>query len=161
MMSDESNESLPFQPHSGPSRQAAFDFKPHVKKARRRVFDYIEAHPRSSDQVIQCNLPMNANTQRPRRIELQKAGLVRAAGLDGSGKHTVYEVTGKPYPTHPPKGYWRSFEHKHRSERPTPEEMAIAVETMRKAWHLMGAGFPEEAIKVYQWLDSQTPAKNP
>ena len=148
------NETLPFQPGSEASRAAAIAFAPYVKGARYRVYQYIVAHPRSSDKVIQEALNMNPKTQSPRRIELEEKGLVRPVGTN-ERTAVVYESTNKPYPEDPPSGFWRSNMRAIRSQRPTHEEIGVAVETMRAAWR-RDPNFPAEAVKVLQWLAKQS-----
>jgi hypothetical protein len=42
------------------------------------VLDYIRTHGGATDDEVQVGLDMNPSTERPRRIELVRAGKVRA-----------------------------------------------------------------------------------
>lgn len=70
---------LPFQAHSETSRQAAIKGIPRAGTARRRVLDYITAQGPlgATDDEVQLGLHMNPSTQRPRRIELERAELIK------------------------------------------------------------------------------------
>lgn len=72
---------LPHQSKSSTSRQAAIDFQGKVLPARRRVFEAIVQLGRATDEDIQKLLRMNPSTQRPRRVELVRAGLVADSGV--------------------------------------------------------------------------------
>lgn len=147
---------LPFQKHSDTSREAAEDMRAYAKTARYRVFAFIRDNPGVSDKRIQQELEMNPNTERPRRIELERAGLIRPCGIDPSATGRVlFEATGKEYPESATGDYWRSRMRDARAKRPTPEEIDVAVETMRAAWRLMADRFPPEAVKVMRWLAQQ------
>lgn len=72
----------PYQRHSETSRAAALDIMPKAGTLRRRVLDSIIAagkHGRTDDE-IQAFERMDPSTQRPRRIELVEAGLVKDSG---------------------------------------------------------------------------------
>lgn len=92
-----------FQPHSDTSRAAAARFAPKANTARRRVFDLLVYTPRGlTDEEMQNELRMSANTQRPRRVELERKGLVRDSGrrhkTRSGARAVVWIVTGAPYP---------------------------------------------------------------
>jgi transcription initiation factor IIE alpha subunit len=73
--------SLPAQRHSKTSRAAAASLDGDALNAmQRRVLKYLETHGPSTDEEMARGLDMNPSTQRPRRIELQKRGLVVEAG---------------------------------------------------------------------------------
>lgn len=62
---------------------------------QRRVLAYLEQHGPSTDEEIAAGLGMNPSTERPRRIELARRGLVVEAGerKTASGrKATVWRV---------------------------------------------------------------------
>lgn len=142
-------DGLPYQAHSATSKAAAENFQPKAAGARRQVYDFIAAHPGSSDDQIQIGLKMKGNTQRPRRVELEAAGLIRQVGTatTATGNEAVtYVVTDKPYPLK-----WPSSTKKPVVERPTAAEIQITIETMRKAFHALET-FPTEAVKVLKWL---------
>jgi predicted ArsR family transcriptional regulator len=72
---------LPAQRHSETSRAAAASLGADALNAmQRRVLEYLETHGPSTDEEIATGLDMNPSTERPRRIELQKRGLVVEAG---------------------------------------------------------------------------------
>jgi hypothetical protein len=89
---------VPFQAHSETSHDAAEAIMPNAGTLRRRVLDLIGVAPAGlTDEQIQFVLSMNPSTQRPRRIELQRMGLIRDSGrtrATRSGrKAVVWEVT--------------------------------------------------------------------
>lgn len=73
--------SSPEPPHNGTetSRAAAEQIKPNADTLRARVLEYLQSQPDgATDEQMQLALGMAGNTQRPRRQELEKMGLVRA-----------------------------------------------------------------------------------
>ena len=74
--------SPPYQRHSRTSVEAATLIRPAVETARGRVLDALTAAGPAglTDLEMQRRLMMDANTQRPRRVELVKAGLVVDSG---------------------------------------------------------------------------------
>ncbi len=76
--------SLPHQRHSQTSADAASEFQRTGKAltARQRVRAYILSRgPRgATDKEVQVALEMQGSTQRPRRVELQGAGMVVDSG---------------------------------------------------------------------------------
>ena len=66
------------QPHSNTSKAAALAIQPKAGTLRARVLRHLEAcgSAGATDEELQVALNMNASTERPRRIELEKAGLV-------------------------------------------------------------------------------------
>lgn len=90
-------EDLPFQRHSVTSREAADSMKGSAKNLRTKVFEYIRSHGPASDEDIQLSLGMNPSTERPRRIELLRAGKIVECGetTTSSGrKAKVWKVLG-------------------------------------------------------------------
>ena len=72
----------PAQQHSVTSMQAAdaLDEKA-LTRLHRQVLAFLEARPDgATDEEMQAGLGMNPSTQRPRRIELARRGLVIEAG---------------------------------------------------------------------------------
>jgi hypothetical protein len=71
-----------FQRHSRTSRAAAESLTPTtVNACQRRLLDYLADHPEgATDEQMQLGIPMPPSTQRPRRIELARRGLVVEAG---------------------------------------------------------------------------------
>jgi len=53
-----------------------------AKTLRGKVFDYLAkmGNYGATDEQMQLNIPMNASTQRPRRVELVELGLVKNSG---------------------------------------------------------------------------------
>ncbi len=72
------------------------------RSARYRVWRYICEHPGCTDIEVRVALGLNKNTARPRRIELEHAGLVRLVlppKRDELGNVSErWEATGAPYP---------------------------------------------------------------
>lgn len=71
---------LPFQPHSDESKEAAKLHEPKAGTERHRVWSLLRSlskgHAGLTDDDIQDALMMDASTERPRRVELVKLGLV-------------------------------------------------------------------------------------
>jgi hypothetical protein len=66
-------------PHSRTmtSRRAADEIEPSAETLRGRLLAVLRAHPLGlTDEEMQVESGMNGSTQRPRRQELEKAGLV-------------------------------------------------------------------------------------
>ena len=72
----------PAQRHSETSRAAAASLTPaKLTGDRLRIYRYLRSRPDgATDEEIAAALAMNANTERPRRIELQKIGMIRLSG---------------------------------------------------------------------------------
>jgi len=89
---------LPAQMHSAPSIAAAESMLLTAGTLRRRVLDQLRQWHATggTDSELQAALGMDPSTQRPRRIELVNAGLVRDSGRTRktrSGRRaTVWEV---------------------------------------------------------------------
>jgi len=85
----------PFQQHSPTSREAAMKVvTPGTLRAD--VLKLITESGGATDEEIQDRLRMNPNTQRPRRRELQQAGLVRDSGdkrTTRAGRYAVVWTT--------------------------------------------------------------------
>lgn len=75
---------LPYQSHSATSKAAALAYAEHAENVRHRVFllilYYTEHGDGLTDEEAFDILEMNPNTERPRRVELVKAGLVEDSG---------------------------------------------------------------------------------
>jgi hypothetical protein len=87
----------PCQRHSVTSREAADAIKPDASELRRRVLAYLRGRGEdgATDEEIQEGLPMAQNTERPRRRELELAGLVIDSGRKRrtrSGRNAVVWV---------------------------------------------------------------------
>jgi DNA-binding transcriptional ArsR family regulator len=74
----------PFQQHSQTSKDAAEQIKVTAGTLRHQVLGAIRVHGPVTDEWLADVLMMNPSTVRPRRIELQRAGLIRS--LDEKGK---------------------------------------------------------------------------
>lgn len=68
--------SAPFAPHSTTSHHAALAVYEKLPRRRREVFDFIAAHPGVTDQQIADGMGLDGSSVRPRRQELEKAGLI-------------------------------------------------------------------------------------
>lgn len=72
----------PYQRHSATSRAAAAAIEPKAGTKRAKVLEYIRscsAQGATDEEMQQC-IPMGSNTQRPRRVELVKAKLIKDSG---------------------------------------------------------------------------------
>lgn len=89
-------EPLKFVRHSETSKAAAIDNEPRAGTQRWRVLNVLRACPWGlTDHEMQEMLGMNPSTQRPRRIELVNAGLIKDSGrtrATQSGKQAVVWV---------------------------------------------------------------------
>ena len=72
----------PYQAHSHTSRQAATEIEPTSGSLRELVYRLLAENGPLTDEQIAAQLGMNPSTQRPRRIELVKAGRVVQAGWE-------------------------------------------------------------------------------
>lgn len=71
--------SPPAQRHSPTSVAAAEQIKPTAGTLRERVYKHLLEYE-ATDEQIQDALAMDPSTERPRRVELCKAGLVEQVG---------------------------------------------------------------------------------
>lgn len=85
-MSNWYEQTLPYQPHSETSKAAAVAMLPKAGGDRERVLSVIKSHGPLTDEQIQDALGMNPSTERPRRIELFKAGLITKDPVKGTTK---------------------------------------------------------------------------
>ena len=85
------DQDLPAIAHSATSRAAAEAMGALAGTLRERVYVFICEHPKSCDERIARGLGMNPSTERPRRIELERAGLIRADGhqMTRAGRRAV------------------------------------------------------------------------
>jgi hypothetical protein len=82
--SDLQEEHAPYQAHSETSREAAELIEPSSSTLRGRVYAFVSEcgeEKGATDDEMQVALRMNPSTQRPRRVELWRAGLVRDSGV--------------------------------------------------------------------------------
>jgi hypothetical protein len=81
----------PAQRHSQTSVRSAAEIKYHAPTLRARVFRYIMEHPGCTDEAIAIGTGLNPSTARPRRVELERAGLIVRAGTakTSSGRTAV------------------------------------------------------------------------
>lgn len=96
-----SQEDIPkHQAHSPTSRAAAEEIGPLTAAMRAKVYSYLfrcGAHG-ATDEEVQLALDMPGSTERPRRIELCEAQMVRKSGFERftkSGRRAVVWVTTK------------------------------------------------------------------
>ncbi len=90
---------IAYQGHSTTSERAAQEIAGGAASLRRKVLDFVQSNGPSSDDEIQEALSINPSTERPRRIELCKLGLLRDSGLCGktrSGRSCVLWVACNP-----------------------------------------------------------------
>tara|TARA_B110000285_G_scaffold208160_1_gene248136 strand:+ start:1097 stop:1372 length:276 start_codon:yes stop_codon:yes gene_type:complete len=82
---------LPFQTHSLTSYEAALAMAGSSTSLKAKVMEWLIVHGPATDKQIQEGLKMGGSTQRPRRIELQKEGLVVEAGQvkQGNGRRAT------------------------------------------------------------------------
>lgn len=67
--------------HSETSQAAAERIKYRIGPLHRQIIDFLTRNPRgASDERMQSDIPMPANTQRPRRRELELVGRVADSG---------------------------------------------------------------------------------
>ena len=71
------------QVHSATSTAAAHAIAPHVNSLQQQVLDVLTVCGPMTDEQMQSVLDLNPSTQRPRRIELMHANLVRDSGQRG------------------------------------------------------------------------------
>lgn len=73
---------LPFQKHSETSQAAAISIAPDANNLRAAVLRYIAGRgdDGATDEEVQDALEMNPSTQRPRRVELVRMGVVEDSG---------------------------------------------------------------------------------
>ena len=83
----------PAQQHSRTSMAAADSLDTDTLNAlQRRVLEFLQARPEgATDEQIASGLGLNPSTARPRRIELQRRGLVVEAGTrkTASGRNAI------------------------------------------------------------------------
>lgn len=90
-------ETLPYQPHSETSKAAAETMRPDAATDRMEVLNLLlRALVGMTDEEIQLSLKLNPSTERPRRIELVRAGKVRDSGKKRATKSgrlaTIWEA---------------------------------------------------------------------
>lgn len=69
-------ERAPCQSHAATSRAAAELVTPHLGAMQSRVLEFIQLHGPISDNDGAARSGMSPNSYRPRRIELQRKGLI-------------------------------------------------------------------------------------
>ena len=72
----------PYQRHSRTSRAAAVGIEPKAGTKRALVLAFLRGcgPAGATDEQMQRDIPMSPNTQRPRRVELVAARLIRDSG---------------------------------------------------------------------------------
>jgi hypothetical protein len=76
---------VPYVRGSDTSKAAADAMAPHTTPLQQVVRDYLREHGPSTDEEMQAGIPMGANTQRPRRVELVGKGYVVDSGKTRTG----------------------------------------------------------------------------
>ena len=81
-------EIAPHVAGSQTSKAAASEMSPYLGRLQACVFDYIASRGPlgATDQEVQEALSIDSSTQRPRRCELAKKGLIRQAGIERETK---------------------------------------------------------------------------
>ena len=85
-------QSVPYVRGSETSEQAATEALPSAATLREQVYNYINENGGATDEEIQLALDMNPSTERPRRIELVRAGRVYNSELTRktrAGRHAA------------------------------------------------------------------------
>ena len=82
------------QLNSVESVDAAIANMPNRETQRARVLAHIEEYP-STDEQIQDALGMEGSTERPRRVELARAGLIKKVGTARTRKGRQAAVWGR------------------------------------------------------------------
>jgi hypothetical protein len=72
----------PFQKHSSTSRSAALSAEPSAGTKRGMLLAFLRGRgpDGATDEEMQSTVPMNPNTQRPRRVELVQGGFITDSG---------------------------------------------------------------------------------
>ena len=98
-------DTIPFVRTSQTSKAAATAIVPKLNVLQAKVLSYLASLGAigATDEAMQEALQMNPSTQRPRRIELLRKGLIRDSGFTrrtNAGRYaTVWMYKGKPpYP---------------------------------------------------------------
>ena len=96
----EDEPDAPYQRHSETSRAAAEAIEPDAATLRGQVLAFIRGRGSfgSTDEESQMGLRMNPSTERPRRIELWRAGWIKDSGrtrYTRSGRSAVVWVDKK------------------------------------------------------------------
>lgn len=91
----------PFVKSSPTSYDAAVEAEPNAGTQRALVLDELRKHPFTglTDHQLQDMLRMNPSTQRPRRVELVRSGLVVDSGfqrMTPSGRKAVVWIVAPP-----------------------------------------------------------------
>lgn len=75
--------------------EAEVEIKPSAAKLREQVYDCVRDWGPVTDEQIAQMAQMNPNTARPRRLELERAGRIKAEGYSRtrSGRKAVTWVT--------------------------------------------------------------------
>lgn len=79
MSFDFSPRAAPFQRHSATSRSAALSAEPAAGTKRALLLAFLRGRglAGATDEEMQTVVPMNANTQRPRRVELVQGHFIQ------------------------------------------------------------------------------------
>ena len=90
----------PSQRHSDTSRAAAERIKGRIGPLHREIIAFLTNSVRgATDEEMQADIPMPANTQRPRRVELTQQGIVTDSGrrklTESKREAVVWVLAGK------------------------------------------------------------------
>lgn len=89
-------ESAPYQPHSETSKEAAERIEPNAGTLKAKVLAFIRRYGPVTDEMIQRELDLDGDTERPRRIKLVQQGFVRNSGekykTSKGGNATLWEA---------------------------------------------------------------------
>lgn len=92
--------SAPYQRHSATSKAAALSAEPQAGTKRAILLAFLRGRglTGATDEEMQANVPMNANTQRPRRVELVQGHFIedskRTRATIGGDQAVVWVARG-------------------------------------------------------------------
>ena len=124
--------STPYQSHSPTSMAAAVEIAAQAPTLRGQVLRSLRDDGPATDEQLQQRLGMGANTERPRRRELQKLGLVVDSGRTRptlSGRQAVVWAVAeaKPAPKPAPRQArpWEQSQRHPPTRRAGPPQQAL------------------------------------
>ncbi len=139
---------IPYVRGSDTSRAAAESMvENRLNELQRHVLAFLRSRGArgASDEEMQEALGMAASTQRPRRVELMRKGLVVASGttsMTRSGRQAEVWLAAEPGSVVDASDDTRA---------PTKAQIAKAVAAMRAAWRA-GVAMDDDVIAVMRWL---------
>lgn len=89
------HDQLPYQRGSRSSWEAAQAARPHADIAKQRIVEVLRQYEPLSDRQLQEHLVMSGDTERPRRIELLRDGIIEQAGevVINGRRQAVWKLT--------------------------------------------------------------------